>query len=79
MDHLEALKREADWMGYSEQEKKSKHKSEWDYIVEQLQTQNARNQMSYRRKGTGIIGNKHDLDEKMEYLIGWLAEFEGRE
>ncbi len=41
-----------------------------------MKTQNARNRMSYRLKGTGIIGKKFPLVDKIIYPIDYLESLE---
>ena len=61
----------------SEDEKKKQHKTELDFWTEQLKTQNSRNILSYNRlKGTGIIGKKFPLVDKIIYLIDYLESLE---
>ena len=76
MNYLAALNRMTDWMGLPTDEKKRLERKEWKYWVEQLQTQNAMNGKSYKRKGAGIIGKDYSLSGKIDYLIDWIEELE---
>ena len=62
-----------DWQGLG---KKQQQKKELAFWTEQLKTQNARNGMSYRLKGSGIIGKKYPLVDKIIYLNDYLESLE---
>ena len=63
----EAIQRKQNWENLPPAEKIKQTSNEYAFWRKQLQTQNARNRMSYRRNGSrGIIGGAL-LDVKMEY------------
>ena len=63
----EAIQRKQNWENLPPAEKIKQTSNEYAFWRKQLQTQNARNRMSYRRNGSrGIIGGAL-LDVKMVY------------